>query len=253
MATQAPVMIGGMGGSGTRVYHTLCELAGYSMGRFNNSWSRDSMVLHRWFFPVWGDAYMSGRLGDAGLRQMRRHLRLWLRVSHPWRPGAWAVKDPRLLYMLPFLDRVFPEMKFIHALRDGRDHAFNPNFPYRAYEPFLLSAEEARLEDPCRKALHWARLNRRAQAYGEERMPGRYLVSRLENLCTSPRPEVERILAFLGVEDAQVTERCMAAVKVPSSLGRWRREPPEVNERVERTIEPDLQHYGYLGQLREVG
>lgn len=253
MATQAPVVIGGMGGSGTRVYHTLCEVAGCSMGRFNNARSRDSMVLHRWFFPVWGDAYMAGRLGASGLRLMRRHLRFWLRLSHPRRPGAWGFKDPRLLYLLPFLDRLFPEMKFIHALRDGRDHAFNPTFPYRVYERALLSEEETRLEDPCRKALHWARLNRWAQAYGEEHMPGRYLLSRLEDLCASPRQEVERIFAFLEVGDARAIERGIAAVRVPSTLGRWRREEPEVNERVERTIAADLRHYGYLDRLRDAG
>ncbi|HEX5761361.1 MAG TPA: sulfotransferase [Thermoanaerobaculia bacterium] len=249
MSRQAPVVIGGMGGSGTRVYHHICALAGFSMGIWNHSRSRDCMPLHRWFFSRWGEAYLSGDLPPAELRRMRRRCRLCLRLANPRQGVPWGFKDPRTLYLLPFFDELYPGMRFIHALRDGRDHAFYRKFPYRAFEPHLLSPEETRLEEHCRKALHWARLNRRAEAWGESRMPGRYLVSRLEDLCLDPGPEVTRILAFLGVDDPQVTERCVQAVSSPSSLGRWRHEPPELVERVEGTVSEELERYGYSGHL----
>jgi hypothetical protein len=220
-ARRSPIVIGGVAGSGTRVYQTICALAGYDMGRWSSSPSSgDNLPLIRWFYPRWIDPYVKGELDERGLRRMRRELRFWLRVSYPIRRGPWGWKNPRSQYVLPLLDQMFPEMLYLHVVRDGRDQAFNPNFSYRMHETCLLTEEERSLPDPVRKALHWSRLNARTEAFARERLPGRFLSSRLEDLCADPRGEVGRILAFLGVRDESAAAAGAREVRTPTSLGR---------------------------------
>lgn len=241
-----PVVIGGVAGSGTRVYHTICASGGIDMGGWATSPSSgDNRPLIRAFYPRWVNRYASGALDEAGLRRMRRELAFWLRLSYPIRRRRWGWKNPRTMYILPLLHEMFPSMAYIHVVRDGRDQAFNPHFDYRPHETSLLSEAEARLDDPVRKALHWSRLNQTAESYALAHLPDRYLRSRLEDLCADPRQEVARILHFLNAESARAVEEGAAAVRTPSSLGRWRREPAEVVARVEQTIGPALRHYGY--------
>ncbi|HEY7461990.1 MAG TPA: sulfotransferase [Gemmatimonadota bacterium] len=242
----SPVVIGGVAGSGTRVYQTICGLAGYDMGRWSSARSSgDNVPLVRWFYPRWVDPYARGELDAAGLERMRRELRFWLRLCYPLRRGRWGWKNPRAQYVLPLLADMFPDMLYIHVLRDGRDQAFNPHFSYRAHETSVLSDSERTLDDPVRKALHWSRLNLRTEQIAAERLPGRFLRSRLEDLCAAPRSEVERILAFLGVHDERVTEAGAREVQTPGSLGRWQRAPREEIARVEAAIGQALEHYGY--------
>lgn len=246
MTDRSPVVIGGVAGSGTRVYHKLCTLAGYDMGRWCTSPSSgDCLPLIRWFYPRWIDPYLQGRLDAAGLRRMRRACRFWLRLCYPRQSGKWGWKNPRSAYLLPFFDEMFPRMVYIHVVRDGRDQAFNPHFPYLPHQAALLSPEEAALEDPVRKGLHWSRLNRLAESYAEERMQGRYLRSRLEDLCAQPHDEVRRILEFLGGARDEAVEAGAREVRTPGSLGRWREEPRERIARVEQVIGDTLRRYGY--------
>ena len=251
MRQRSPVVIGGVAGSGTRVYHTICSLAGYDMGWFNTIQGRDNYPLQKWFYNRWTDRYLKGELNDEGLARMERSFRLWLRLSYPVRRGPWGWKNPQAQFLLRFFHALFPSMLYIHVVRDGRDQAFNPHFTYRRHQSVVLDRDEIWLEDPIRKALHWERVNAMVEGVAEELLPERWLVSRLEDLCAAPGREVERVLAFLGVADEAALRRGAAAVRTPASLGRWKREAEEVRRRVEARIGPALEHWGYpVGEER---
>ena len=245
MERYSPVVIGGVAGSGTRVYSTICELAGWNMGWWNTRQGRDCYPLPRWFYPRWTDRYVRGDLAPGELARMRREFGFWMRLCYPFRARRWGWKNPQSQYLLRFFRGIFPGMGYVHVIRDGRDQAFNPHFSYTPHQTVLMSEDEIRLDDPERKALHWQRVNERVMAEAAEVLPGRFLVSRLEDLCGDPRREVARILAYLGVESHAAREQGAAAVKTPSSLGRWRRENPETIARVEDRIGEALERYGY--------
>ena len=40
---------------------------------------------------------------------------------------AWGWKEPRSIYLVPFLDAAMPSLRFLHFVRDGRDMAFSEN------------------------------------------------------------------------------------------------------------------------------
>ncbi len=240
-----PVVIGGVGGAGTRVYYNLCRIAGYNMGWLNTRAGKDCYPLLRWFYPKWVDPYLNGKVNNYSFRQMRLSALAWLRLCYPWQGGRWGLKNPRTLYLLEFFDRIFPSMCYIHVIRDGRDHAFNTHFSYREHETCLLNEEEIEFGDPVRKGLHWSRANKMAENYAVQQMNGRYLQSRLEDLCTSPVREIERIFDFLGLHDQKAIEEGIKVVRTPESLGRWKSKPPEQIASVEAAISVELRHYGY--------
>lgn len=245
MQIKGPVIIGGTGGSGTRIYQQLCSAAGFDMGRLNANGSYDSLPIARWFLPKWLDPYLQNRLSGSQLAQMRMHLQFALRITHPRHDRPWGWKNARNLYLFGFYNEVFPEARFLHVVRDGRDCAFQDKFSYHMHETRFLSPEECTLSDPTRKALHWARLNRWAEEFGATQAPGRYMRCRLEDLCASPRTEVESIYAFLGVTDPEVLARGAAMIRPSSTLGRWRQADPSQAAEVERAIGDELEHYGY--------
>lgn len=245
MQISGPVIIGGTGGSGTRVYHQLCSVAGFDMGRLNARGSHDSLPVARWIFPKWIDPYLKQDLNGFQRRQMRMHLKLTLRITHPRQDRPWGWKNARNLYLFGFYNEVFPEACFLHVIRDGRDCAFQETHTYRVHETCFLSPEECALRDPTRKALHWSRLNRWVEEFGATQARGRYMQCRLEDLCASPRTAVEAIYAFLGVTGPEVLDRGAAVVRPSSSLGRWRQADRRQLAEVERAIGQELEHYGY--------
>ena len=257
---RAPLVIGGVGGSGTRVYRKIVEAAGYTMltvpwplQRFSRKEHHDNYLLLQHFYARWVDRYLLGELSRAELARMRLELRTLLTLSGPahYGRGLWGWKNPRTLYLLPLLNDVYPEMRYIHVFRDGRDHAFHPRFPYE--HDILLSPSERRSEEHVRKALAWSSANTLGQRAGDTFLADRYMQSRLEDLCADPTREVGRIFRFLGCRDVSGVERAARHIKKPSSSGRWREQPAEAVAAVERAVGDHLQRYGYALTTRSSG
>ncbi len=249
---RAPLVIGGVGGSGTRVYRKIVEAAGYTMltapwplHHFSRREHHDNYFLLKYFYARWVDRYLLGELKPAELKQMRLELKTLLVLSGPahYGRGLWGWKNPRTLYLLPFLNELYPDMRYIHVIRDGRDHAFHPRFPYE--HDVLLSPEQRRSEEPVRKALAWDSANTLGERAGDTFLQGRYMQSRLEDLCADPTAEIGRVFAFLGCQDDAGVARAARYVKKPSSSGRWRDEAADAIAAVERAVGAPLQRYGY--------
>src|SRR5205807_8226874 len=96
----------------------------------------------------------------------------------------WGWKAPRSVYLLPFLHAQFPQLKFIHVLRDGRDMAFSKNQnQLRKHGRAILNWRERWFYPvPLRSLLLWERVNLRAAEYGEGRLCENYYRVRFEDL-----------------------------------------------------------------------
>jgi hypothetical protein len=247
----SPLVIGATGGSGTRVVARIARRAGYELGTNLNS-AEDAMEFvpfhNRWInrviaaderpFSVKETEQMTSDFREALGRHLPRH----------GEPGQlWGWKAPRSIYFLTFFHRLFPELKFIHVLRDGRDMAFSKNQNQLRQHGRAILGWTERLLAPraVRSILLWERINLRAAEYGAGTLQGNYLAVRFEDLCNTPRETVQRILAFLGAPlDAE--EIAAAEVKPPTSLGRWSAEPPRLVQRLERSAARSLAQFGYL-------
>lgn len=118
----------------------------------------------------------------------------------------WGDKTPRHVNDLPLLGSLFPEARFVHMLRDGRDVALSvlelERLHHRAATP----------------AYFWARHIRLARSAAQELGPARFAEVRYEDLLEDPEGELRRVCRFLGLgfepvmleHDRQALERIPA-------------------------------------------
>jgi hypothetical protein len=112
-------------------------------------------------------------------------------------------KTPEHVLSLELLDRLFPTMRIVHVVRDGRDEAssawdFNMGiskgeFP-RRYPTFADFAETF--------ARNWSRSVGAARRFGRLNRR-RYYQIRAEDLIEEPAPIVRRLFRFCDVEDRE--------------------------------------------------
>ncbi|MDR7157280.1 hypothetical protein J2W40_004128 [Sphingobium xenophagum] len=165
--TEPLVAIGGLGGSGTRVFAATLQAAGIALGRrlntpLDNLWFTVLFKRAAWSrtapnpSEVVAAADLFVRAMTIGLRDSltpeERTLLQQLRADLPplgaWQCGAtvedanslidsgpanltaaqfWGWKEPNTHIFLPQLATRFPHMRYIHVVRDGLDMAFSAN------------------------------------------------------------------------------------------------------------------------------
>ena len=132
--------------------------------------------------------------------------------------ARWVEMSPRNAQFAPELLQMFPDMKLVHSVRDGRDVACS-----LARLPFGPESALAGLE-------RWDRHLRRADASVRGLPPERLLTLRLEELLLTRRDErLAALLDFLELEEDEAIRRTFDAELTAENghLGRWRVELPE--------------------------
>jgi hypothetical protein len=102
--------------------------------------------------------------------------------------SRYADKTPIYVLHIDFLSRLFPEAKFVHIIRDGRDVALS----YLDVQWGPQSVEEA--------AIYWKRFVRSGRRAGAALGPSRYTEVHYERLLEDPEGVVRDLCAFLDVE-----------------------------------------------------
>lgn len=103
----------------------------------------------------------------------------------------WGDKTPIYASYLPLLDTLFPQARFIHLIRDGRDVALSMLEKWGRSEPHV---------DIYFTARNWVRRIQQARAAGQRLGPTRYLEMRYEALTAEPERELRALCAFLEEE-----------------------------------------------------
>jgi Sulfotransferase family len=96
----------------------------------------------------------------------------------------YAEKTPMNVMHIPFLARVFPEARFIHLIRDGRDVALS-----------YLDTDFG-VESVGESAIYWRRFVRKGRRDGE-RLGLRYREVRYEELLADPEHILRSLCAFM--------------------------------------------------------
>ena len=252
--TLPPIFVGGTGRSGTTVTARildahpanhmvakevrflsddggLCDLAAgrIGVGRFSKR------VRELWFDRGDGEglqALMDRAAVEDALERLRRDVDVdpvaaaaafTHRLLDPLAVAAgaqrWIEMTPGNVYVAPALLRIFPDMRLVHSVRDGRD----------------VACSVARLTwgpDDLDEALDWwAAGLERAWKATEALPPDRLLVMRMEDLVANDREAAyRRLLAFAGLEDDPVMRSYFEdrATVERAHIGRWQTDvPPE--------------------------
>jgi hypothetical protein len=97
---------------------------------------------------------------------------------------------PWYALQMDFISLLFPEAKFIHLIRDGRDVALSLNRAYEAGYDWAGSSLTQRAD-------LWVRCVGRAKASGSQLGDKRYRELRYETLCANPTEVLDDLLTFL--------------------------------------------------------
>lgn len=106
----------------------------------------------------------------------------------------WGDKTPMYMQHIPLLERVFPDARFVHLIRDGRDAAMS----FLAMPEGIVTRTWAHPRSVAEFACQWRIEVEAAQQLGR-RVGDRYLELRYEALVADPTRELRRICAFAGI------------------------------------------------------
>lgn len=145
----------------------------------------------------------------------------------------WINKTPAYVRMLPVLRQVYPDMKFLHCVRDGRDVA--ASIVTRPFGP-------ARVDEAAR----WWAGSVQAGIQFERAHPEHVRSVRYEDLLTDPVATLEPVLEWLGEAGAASMLRAHAIGLDPSRSGAWRASFSDEDRTAFRTEAGGLlSHLGY--------
>ena len=273
-----PIIIGGSGGSGTRaVARMFLELGVYIVVDDHNTWDVDEgfwVDAERMLLPhTHGFEYTLDQVPDATKRFIMdkiKHLsdRLLGRAKNEaanTKRTVWGFKAPCSQVFIPFFHAIFPRMKFVQAMRDGRDIALSSNGEQQRYIGFIPSALFADSDTTARKVRLWVLLNKQARAAALNlNIP--FMTVRVEDLAAGTMNQslslLQQVRHFIGLPPLPVPDACCLLgllgsslgsfdsqalnSKVESRFGKWRRLPRTFQDHLYQAVVEGLRLFGYI-------
>ena len=258
----APVVIGGIGGSGTRVIAQLLIELGFNMGSDLNE-SLDDLGFTALFkrlelwpidanIPALEDAlavYLTSRgchtpatittkAHQARAERLLTHIEQasqWLeagtlhdrleKLTHiESGQTRWGWKEPNTLVLLPYLMAALPKLKYIHVLRDGRDMAFSQNKNQLQLWGSSVLGRPVDRHCPQDALDYWCEAHQRLLSVMDHH-GHRVLLIRLESFIENTLETITRVMEFLDVKHHRSLEKLSQVVSKPPSLRRYRENP----------------------------
>ncbi len=245
-----PVVIGALGGSGTRVVARLARAGGVFMGSRLN-WAEDSVPMME-FYDAWLRPYLErdGVFETAESTAAEEQFRACLEehLAELDAPAApWGVKVPRSILMLGYWQRRFPRFKFVHLIRSGLDMVYSDDrWQLRMFGDLILSDQERRYDERLQAMAYWRRVNASAADFGERELGSRYWRIRFEDLCAEPARVCWELGQFLNSsEPAILAQAAIREISPPPTLGRWKHQPAEEVAELERLGGAVLERFAY--------
>lgn len=160
----------------------------------------------------------------------------------------WGDKTPIYVEQIDKISALFPEGKFIHIIRDGRDVAVSMRKAYRNARYFYMDIYYA--------AANWKDRLARARKMGDLIGPERYLEIRYEDLVSNMEESICNICGFIGevyhpamLEPQLVAARSHHSTGIHSStrqpptdshIGHWQKEMSPADQRLFQSVAGDI-------------
>jgi hypothetical protein len=124
---------------------------------------------------------------------------------------GWKIPETTLVY--PWITRMFPDIKYIHWIRDPRDCILSPH----GTDDLQRFGVEYSLTDDVRKrrAISWLYQYQIMQSTPK---PKNYILIRFEDFVLRQEETLSRLEDFLGIPLARIIVR-------PEAVDRWRKDP----------------------------
>jgi len=256
----APVAIGGVGGSGTRLIAAMLSRLGFYMGNdFNPAndnltftllfkqkdlWPlNDNQEQIRRSLRIFLNAmYFQQPLDDTDTRHIQalagnarlnapeewlheRAARLISSAGAGDRPSYWGWKEPNTHIFLPSFLESIPDLKYIHVMRNGLDMAHNVNKAQLHFWGEALKGGPIVDDGPEESFNYWCAAHSRVLTIGKD-MGENFLMLNFDDFCRDPTSGINTLLDFLDVgHGKQVPGQLLDMVGCPTSTGQYKKKP----------------------------
>ena len=261
LAAHTPLVIMGRGHSGTRLLTWACVKLGLNLGTDDDLATAD--VDPRFSRRIKKIAIRNlgvtdpAEASEKSLRRFRHavstyHANLGSPANH------WGWKFPETYLIGPYVELTFPQAKYIHMVRDGRDLSYKEHLtddPTRKLGRKLLQKIGA-YDDPhyLQAARSWAWQVEQFEEFRRHVDPARMLELRFEDLCLDPDKTMARVCEFL---DMPMTADCQAVLDGINrkKVSEFQRHPAEEIAQIERAAGDVLSrwHYPLVSQVTGKG
>ena len=192
---ERPIVVGGIGGSGTRLFGMILSNLGVWLGHraylnpgLDNLQSATIIERMDWR-AISKESRLDilrqdfRRLGDQILRDVT--------ITEPASAFGW--KNPPMQLFLPELFAAYPEARYVHCLRNGLDMVYSSNHNQFRRWRWAVGLED---EEELPEALldYWIRTTGAALEVIEEKGG---LIVRYEDICGKPAESIKRIAEAL--------------------------------------------------------
>ena len=151
----------------------------------------------------------------------------------------WGDKTPAYSHDLPVLDKLFPNAKYIHIIRDGRDVALSQfNIHFGPKNAFTAAKE-------------WKKIVSKVNAFSEQVEDNRFIEFRYEDILTDPIPFFSQLIPFLSIDDPEgkVLETIKSNINIDLRKGnfyKWKKQFSDQQKEIfEREAGDVLKKYNY--------
>ena len=210
--SDSPIIIIGMGSSGTRLVVEILERCGIFMGGVlsQNEFKEPAIFFaginaftdaFRYLDPLPGDWKQTV---ESKAQEVQRFVDEILPKEYAaagYTGGKWGFKDPRNTFVLPLYIRSFPNSRVIHVVRDGRDVALT-----KISENWPNLKETHRLDRWFRV---WENNISVAAAYKRDLSVNQFIEIRYEDVCLHRSSAIDLLSKYLKIQSSVMT----AAVK----------------------------------------
>lgn len=245
-----PVCIGGVGGSGTRLFAQILDLLHFNTGDFIND-TYDNLYF----------TFLFKRLETLNLSQSRflqlfsifekimlhqEHLNIKdkkiienLYIKHTKqnyiynKKGTyeqflkkynlknnnnnikWGWKEPNTHILLPKLLKLYPKIKYIHIMRNGLDMAFSKNQNQLKFWTNLKPTPQNSLH-------YWVKVHKKLFKY-QLKYPQNIYILDFDTFCLNPDIQIPLLLKFLNIQsNKNIIQKIKSIIKIPDTIGRYK-------------------------------
>lgn len=248
-----PLIIGGTGGSGTRVVAEVLMLSEQVYLGRNHNIAFDCLDFKP-LYDLWIPKLLSTLYSEQGKvstppsfnADFKGCLYTFLeQATEADLNSVWGWKGPRSMYLLPFIHHLLPKLRFLHIVRDGRDMALSRNQnQLTLYGASSLGLESHNEPHSLQSIALWEKVNMIVSQYAISNMPDSYLCIKYEDLVFDQDETLCRISNFIDIDENYLLNNKNIIMPSPS-IGRWRRQNDQERERIINKGLQGLTYFGY--------
>jgi hypothetical protein len=248
-----PVVIGGVGGSGTRLIAQILHELGYYIGSdlnesYGNLWftllfkrieiisASDKEITELVEIFIKGmtgvDTFTSEQVNivnQLSLKDREQHSADWLMQrahsilsnSSKLPPSSrWGWKEPNTHIILDRIIPYFPNMKYIFVVRNGLDMAFSRNQNQLLLWGRFFVGDKC-VASPYFSLKYWCAVHKRILEVGRL-MDSNFFLLNYDDFCLNPNNWMKPLCDFLGLPEMNNQTRITKLIHPPDSLGRYK-------------------------------